>query len=499
MDLNRALISIARRAEVRPDRLSESYVEVGVLDTLLQSPDHQVLFGRRGTGKTHVLRVLRDMLEERGDLAILIDMRTIASTGGVLSDLARPITDRATRLLVDVIGAIQTEIADYVLRAAYSDDADFTACMNALDELADELTSVYIRANTSDSSGETPSETRLPNELELSLVLSADPAAHAMIDKSPVRSHLLKGHSKRGDRHDISFSAVRRAMTRVVQLVPAGHVCIILDEWTDTPRELQPVLAEFLRRCLLSVHGLSIKIGAIEERASFLRRGPTGGDYVGFELGSDVVGAADLDDFFCAQHEANLDQEFLEHLIFNHLRSLDPLLVRAKSSSVLASEIFDNDGSLALWVDAAAGVPRDALNIISIAALRAGASRLSYDVMRQAVATWYARDKLGAIRGDADTLGIFSDVIRRVVGENRNSCFLIREPELGNSHLAKLFDARLIHLVRKDIPSDSDVFLRYTLFRVDVGAYVTLPSKSLPKLETRYERHAEYPVLFLPT
>ncbi|MEU6645310.1 hypothetical protein ABZ863_22510 [Saccharomonospora sp. NPDC046836] len=50
--LNRALTKIPSRAEKRDMReLRETFVDSGVAD-LLDKVDHQVLYGRRGTGKT---------------------------------------------------------------------------------------------------------------------------------------------------------------------------------------------------------------------------------------------------------------------------------------------------------------------------------------------------------------------------------------------------------------------------------------------------------------
>lgn len=500
VNINRALIATVLRAETRPERLSESFVQVDVLETLLQTPDHQVLFGRRGTGKTHILRVLKHILDKSGDLAILIDMRTVASTGGILADSDRPFTERATLLLKDTIGAIETALAEYLLTIAYANTKDFTACMRALDMLADELTTVHIRAGAVESSVTTARESGTVGEHSLSIALGTSPVSISSKDATSNKDTIGSSVKRTGSiEHHVSFSTIQQALSKVIELIPAKRVYILLDEWTDLPNDLQPVLAEFLRRCLLPVSGLSVKIGAIEERAHFATRGGQVGDYVGFELGSDVAGNADLDDFFCAQHDADLDRAFLEDLIFNHVRALDPTLVRANTALSLVSEIFDDAAAFTLLVDSAAGVPRDALNILKIAALRAGTRQISTKLITEAIRTWYTRDKLGAIRGDHQTLEVFSDVVRKVIGQKRQICFLVRDPEIGNPHLGKLFDARLVHVVRKDIPSPSDVFLRYTLFRIDTGAYVDLPSDQLPKMATKYMRHAEYPVIFFPS
>lgn len=50
--INNAILQLRKRAEKYPeDQLIKTFVDVGSLFTLLTNPDHQILYGRRGTGK----------------------------------------------------------------------------------------------------------------------------------------------------------------------------------------------------------------------------------------------------------------------------------------------------------------------------------------------------------------------------------------------------------------------------------------------------------------
>src|SRR3954453_22922447 len=63
--LNDLLVRVARRAENAPAGvLREAFVPVPSLLAQLESSEHQILFGRRGTGKTHLRGHLQD---QRGD------------------------------------------------------------------------------------------------------------------------------------------------------------------------------------------------------------------------------------------------------------------------------------------------------------------------------------------------------------------------------------------------------------------------------------------------
>ena len=69
------------RSERAEDRaaLVATFVDPGIIN-LVHNYNNQIIYGRRGTGKTHVLRVLEDrFLEEERTVAAYIDARTLGS------------------------------------------------------------------------------------------------------------------------------------------------------------------------------------------------------------------------------------------------------------------------------------------------------------------------------------------------------------------------------------------------------------------------------------
>src|SRR5260221_2213010 len=94
--INTALLKLSRRAEsTARATLIETFVDVGPLFTLLSSNDHQVLFGRRGTGKTHALTYLAGRREGAGDAVVIVDLRNVGSNAGLYGDASRPMEERA--------------------------------------------------------------------------------------------------------------------------------------------------------------------------------------------------------------------------------------------------------------------------------------------------------------------------------------------------------------------------------------------------------------------
>lgn len=154
--LNIALMRMPRRAEVvDPSILAQTFVNVGPLVNLLQARDHQVLYGRRGTGKTHALLYLASTVESSGDWSLNVDLRQVGSATGVYSDSAIPIAERAGRLLLDTMATVHSHLVDLVLAAAEAEDLDFSAAMTAVDKLADAITQVRVRGNVELTTGST--------------------------------------------------------------------------------------------------------------------------------------------------------------------------------------------------------------------------------------------------------------------------------------------------------------------------------------------------------
>src|SRR3954454_20461762 len=78
------LLRISKRAEdLTRDEQARSYVSVQNLQAALVNRDNRIIFGRRGTGKTHLLSFLAKTLRESGDVPILIDFRTIGSNNSI--------------------------------------------------------------------------------------------------------------------------------------------------------------------------------------------------------------------------------------------------------------------------------------------------------------------------------------------------------------------------------------------------------------------------------
>jgi hypothetical protein len=92
--LNRALMRLSRRSEkADPKKLVQTFVDAGPLFTLLSIPDHQIIFGRRGTGKTHAFQYVAGVAKDRLDIVSYSDLSNLGSSGGIYSNQEIPLTE----------------------------------------------------------------------------------------------------------------------------------------------------------------------------------------------------------------------------------------------------------------------------------------------------------------------------------------------------------------------------------------------------------------------
>jgi Cdc6-like AAA superfamily ATPase len=120
--IHKALIGFDKRAERNSDEILEAtFVDSAPLFDLLATKNSQVIYGRRGTGKTHTLKYLARHVEKTNERPIYIDLRYVGSNGSIYSDGSRPLAERASTLILDVLNAINGEL--YVLAVEALDKA----------------------------------------------------------------------------------------------------------------------------------------------------------------------------------------------------------------------------------------------------------------------------------------------------------------------------------------------------------------------------------------
>lgn len=475
---NRTLSKIPKRAEKQEvEVLHRTFSDSGVFD-FLDTIDNQIVYGRRGTGKTHALNYLASEKRRAGDLAVYVDLRTIGSPVGVSGGEPASRAARATRLLIDTLTALHEELLSAALDGEATGDEDFVTRAN---EFLDAIGRVRIDGTV--EVGQTNFEGSSTNA-GVAISGSTAPVGSAKLSSS----HSTKSSSEtREDRAGVElpalyFGDVSKALRNFAASLQHKRIWILLDEWSSVPEDLQPYLAEFLLRSLLPIKKLVVKIAAIEHQSTF--RITQGSVSIGFEVGADISANVNLDDFMVYEGNEDRSVEFFSELFVRHVASGEPPVpgIDPNVPSSVVSVAFADSRAFAELVRAAEGVPRDALNIAGIAAAHALDRKITVPIIRTAARDWYQSDKLKALEDRREATKLLHWIIDEVIRGKRARAFLVAESESHSESILTLFDARVLHLVRRGYSAQDKPGERYNIWNIDYGAYIDLvQTKNAPQ------------------
>jgi hypothetical protein len=476
-DLSKTLIRAAKRAETSSECvLEQAFVPVGSLMAHLQSSDHHVLFGRRGTGKTHVLRYLRQEKIADGQLAVYVDLRRIGSPEDIYSANQEDFLPQATALLVDVVESIHGSICDQVLADSWGDRLERVSA--GLDALAAAATRIRV---VGEVEIERQQEERSDSgrSAEMALAVSRDPGASVTVARRAERSkrHLERTVHRGRESHHVLLGPLSAAIQTIAEAIAPDELWLLVDEWSALPLEVQPLMADLLRRTFLATGGVVVKISAVHGRSVF----QSADTAVGLELGADTAASLDLDDFLLFRNDAAATMDFYADLLFRHVSAIagrlgvseKDRLRRLTSPTALTRELFADEASFHHLVLGAEGVPRDALQIAALAAGMAYGRPIGSTQVANATRDFYLRDKERQLPRQAHE--VFTNLIEHCARQKSRIIPLRRKGESNEKVIQRLYDARLIHRVRQGVSLDpqhpSDV---YDVYVIDYGCFLGL-------------------------
>lgn len=474
--INSIIMRLAKRAEkLEPDHLVKSFVDVGPTYTLLSSTDNQIMFGRRGTGKTHFLAVLNNDILKKGIISVPIDMRLIGSTGGIFSDQNIPLSERATRLLSDTLCIIHEFILEYIFENEIENSTEITELLN---EFIEQATALSIEGTSEEEVGLSNQSTKnasikstFSNKgISASLGFSGKATIDASEKRKVIGKKILRIH----------FGTITKLLNHIVSKLPKKELWVLIDEWSEIPLDLQPYLAELLRRILYPIPGITVKIAAIAHRCNFLERDVDTGISIGIELGSDASSVINLDEYMVFDNDSDAAKDFFRTLLHRHACAIDKSLICDKEATLFINDVFTQTSAFDEYVRAVEGVPRDAINIISLAAQTALLNKISILHIRKSAQKWFQVNKHAALNSRPEAVSLLDIIINEVIGNRKSRGFLISN-EKNHQLIDYLYDMRVIHVLKQGVSAQNAIGKKYTLYALDYGCYVELmSSKNAP-------------------
>jgi hypothetical protein len=471
--IHRTLIGFNKRAERSSDAmLVASFVDSAPLFDLLSTPNNQVIYGRRGTGKTHALKFLAEKVESRGEHPIYLDLRTVGSNGSIYADAGRALAERASTLLLDVLGGLYNELYRLAL-AKIDTHPNPKEITRRLDALQAALSTVEINGESGVEVIDASSQ-NATGRWAASAGIGPKPSAAVSFGSRTATQQARTVKVTREGREvaRLTFGNISGTLSDVLSLLAVRRVWLLIDEWSEIPIDVQPYLADLIRRTLLPINDITIKIAAIEHRSEFAIVEPQG-QYIGFELGADVSADLNLDDFLVFDNSQEKSTQFVKTLLFKHYDNSEGDGPKFRDADHLIHTIFTQYPVFEEFVRAVEGVPRDALNLAAKIATKAFGQRVAMQHVRAAARDWYNQDKAAAVRSSPDLNRLLAHIVDQVIGTRRARAFMFSS-NVRHVGIEKLFDSRLLHLLKKNVSAHDQPGARFDVYKIDYGCYVDL-------------------------
>jgi hypothetical protein len=495
-----AVARLATRAEDLT-HFDETFVET-IFPEMLEARQHQIIYGRRGTGKTHLLRLvelrLRESFIEGGILPVYVNGSQLNQELSIVS--ANPALV-ALAIYVEVMKHIGAELSSFVYdlnQANFWDrivggkksQAEKHADAIAV-TLHDVLTSGQIRVlPTGDVSEEATSLAETSKRVAAGALVRIDPRNLGWAIKAGAEAERNTKSSSLMTRNIhgeviLPFSQVSFELERLLDLLGKASLHILFDEWSEIDKDpqVQPYLAEMLRRTASAVPGMYLKLACIPGRTTLATpitehvMNP-----IGLEEGDDIHADVDLDKiafsgesidqlvpFFMAmiQRHVGASVEWVRNTSFTHFEI------------ILTSLIFSGTSSFAELCQASGGVPRDFINIyrqataIAANAGKSGQARplLELLTVRMAAKPVYQSKRASFGRSTSPQLQLLDRIYQDIYVRKHSYLFLLSQELTEDGTVQTLYMEKLIHRLPATY-YDPDDERTYQYFQLDYGTTI---------------------------
>jgi len=495
----KAVSNILQRSERQEDldKLVNTFVDVGILPQL-DNLNNQIVYGRRGTGKTHVVKVLAKILQENDQFtSVYIDCRTLGSTSQ-FSDPNIPMKQRCISLFRDVLGEIHSGLLDFIINKSTGEP---DVALNALDEFGKIITEPIrhyaekiVSMRQLGKSGENY-KLGVKSDSAIGLALEATGSNEQSLEREKSSSFNIIEEDK------IIFSDLHATLDAVIKNADTT-LFVLIDEWSSIPFDIQPYLAEFLKRSLMINASVVVKVAALEYRTNFGIR--DGRDVFGFELGSDISTVLDIDDYYVYDRSPDLVTTYFAEILFKHLKCELPEkyledTYKVLSGQELHSKLFTQKSTFNELVRASEGVVRDLINIFTTAFFdshRKGRRSIEHKSVIEAARQWFEKDKSQNL--DDELQIALRLIVDHVIGTRKARSFLLPRELERHETIQRLFDSRVLHLMQRGYSDKANPGIRYNIYTLDYGTYVDLMNTSKePQIEL-LELDEEVPDFVVP-
>lgn len=440
----------------------------------VSSVKNQVIYGRRGTGKTHLLRALQETLMANSEtkcFPVYIDVRSYKPLLNDDNPLYYALIT-FKELIIEIL-KVAFENVEYIYNISNCNinhqrfiSAKRSSILGFLEKL-----NVTFHGDIFSKIGNIEFSTTEIKNIATSLKISYTPEIAAGGEKTK--------ETKTTDEHVkyISFSEMSEIIKSFVESINIDRLYCLIDEWSEIPVLIQPLLAELLKRAFITLK-ITIKIAAIPNRTRLMIE-----NRIGLEDGGDIFGYS-LDNRFIYELHPDVTKKFFNELLFNQLNLVNPNLYKSFIDKTQMQPIhsflnmFLANQALREILIASAGIPRDFLSIFigaynNFINRRTEHKHLAVTDIRTATVAWYEVDKKKAVESNHNAKVMLDKIIKEIIVGRKRCHFIIPEKYETNTILSELIDLRIIHLRKRGISHKGNKGVSYNVYYLDYACYTS--------------------------
>lgn len=507
-----------RKAELLPDdSFFELFIGSDILDSM-ETSDSQIIWGRRGTGKTHLLKAFTQKVNfdpNNKSIAYYISCDNISFDSPIdidsLSDDEKMKRYARNTFICFLSNLIEQMIDNYEVllnckefykafdndqKKVLRDDVDTQLC-DLLENCDYGIPTVVskeqtiVETDTTEHKRETNIETGIEGELSTKPSFFASLMARFGHKRKKAKQQKSSEEVKTTKRYSFSFSETKRILERLLSALNIDILYICIDElWLiDQKRELsiQPLFLDYIRLTLLTSNKISIKIASIREVTRLNSKATASNNY-GLQSGHDIMELLNLDTKFITKderinHYKNLLLKRIDY--FSNCTKNDISEENHYEISYIVDAIFKSEANLDSLIKLTHIIPRNFLLVLQRALVIIKYDLQHYFVyqylIREVVIKTYVEDKRSAIPMNKDCL---FDRISDYINMTQHYFFILSSDQVKRfrKEIDNLIYLEIIH----QIPSSSlpiKIMDRYKGFYIDSGKYLHTLQSSGVKLD----------------
>ena len=428
----------------------------------LDSKQNQIIFGRRGSGKSLLLKSIRDKNNNVTSLSTNIeDFKDISFPDSIIQVLKAS--------LKQLKNEINASYKFYEFRKLY-----FSKKLNKeLNQILKRLSNRLENPDNYDEAVKTKKGKKKSGKA------GASHHGNTVSFSSDFSNEIEVSKSLKIDKLNIlknELPEVKEIINEISEFI-GKPIFLILDDFYFIRRSDQPFFIDFFHRLSKNTH-LYLKVATIKHRSSLYLQGET---YVGVELRHDAQ-TLNLD-YSLENYDAL--QSFMKDL-FSHVK------VSANSNVDIDDILTDN--AFRYLCLASGGVPRDFFSLfirLGNSLIEGKTSITKPDVIEIAIEDHPY--KIEAFQTDSadekDILEHYLQYIKEEIIENkRTNSFLVSNSDIAkfsqiNQAIKELVDLRLLHIVNSNTSSAASDGKRYAAYMLDIGLYPNSRPRNFRQIE----------------